>query len=280
MPALSFLRDASFFAALCLVVDGASFRSTPSEASKPKILAANTTLAGSHALAVASSRITGKQPCHCTPHDPSWTQCLRLVPKCIFIDLGAADGNTLREFQKDGYGPVANCPSHGDYQAYLVEANPRFSHDLDEAVAHSKGKVHAFASSAAYMCEAKTSFYLDTKNTQHNFWGSSMSKSHPDAQKSGLSKVTVPTVNLMRLLYEETIPEDYVIVKMDIEGAEWDVVPCLAGSSEASLIDRLFLEEHPKEWQTGHTTQAMMDDAKAELKSKGVDIPEYFSQTL
>merc|ERR1719197_2168985 len=105
------------------------------------------------------------------------------------------------------------------------------------------------------MCEATTSFYLDTKNTQQNFWGSSMSQSHRDVQ-SGKTKVTVPTANLIRMVYENTIPGDWVMVKMDIEGAEWDVVPCLAKSGVGSLIDRLYLEEHPQSWSLTGTSPA------------------------
>merc|ERR1719291_1236610 len=41
-----------------------------------------------------------------------------------------------------------------------------------------------------------------------------------------------------------TIPGDWVMVKMDIEGAEWDILPCLALAPAASLVDRLFVEIH------------------------------------
>ena len=40
----------------------------------------------------------------------------------MFIDLGAADGNTFDSFLSNGYGPVKNCPHGGDWQAILVEA--------------------------------------------------------------------------------------------------------------------------------------------------------------
>jgi len=224
----------------------------------------------------------GAMPCACDlGQSGTWVASTRTVPKCVFIDLGAANGNTLRDFVANKYGPVQNCPS-GQWEASLVEANPRFDAPLKQAEASYPGMVHAFNSHAAYMCEAQTTFYLDTTSVEHNYWGSSMSDNHVDVQKSGKQAVTVPTVNVLKLLYETTIPGDWVILKMDIEGAEWDVLPCLAqATSVVSLVDQLFVEKHPQDWGNAGTTQPQLDAALAALRAKGVDIPSwYHSQTL
>jgi len=70
------------------------------------------------------------------------------------------------------------------------------------------------------------------------------------------------------------------MLKMDIEGVEWDVLPCMAQASSSALVDRLYLEQHPAEWGMVGTTPTEMETAKNTLRSKGVDIPDYFSQTL
>jgi len=218
--------------------------------------------------------------CQCMANNAAWPVTTRAVPKCIFIDLGAADGNTFRAFMDGTYGPLSNCPSGGKWEATLVEANPRFDAPLKKTEGTYPGKVQAKSSHAAYMCEAQTTFYLDTQSHANNYWGSSMSENHVDTKRSGLTKVTVPTVNIIKLLTETTIPGDYVILKMDIEGAEWDILPCLAQAQAASLVDRLLVEVHPKEWGNAGTTQGDMDVAMATLRSKGVEIPAYNSQTL
>jgi FkbM family methyltransferase len=230
----------------------------------------------------ATFRMAEAPKCSCQVSNPAWKKSTRTSPKCIFIDLGAANGNTFESFLNNGYGEVKNCAHMtGDYEAFLVEANPRFQPALKRIEA-SNAKVHAFPSTAAYMCDGHTSFYLDTVNTNKNYWGSSMSANHQDTKASGLTWVTVPTLNLNKLLYENTIPDDWVMVKMDIEGAEWDIMPCLAKSSIASNIDRLFLEQHPSQWaiEMPNAEESVMNNAKAALKSKGVDIPGYFSQTF
>lgn len=228
-------------------------------------------------LTVGSSH--GTAPCQCEVMNPQWKPCARTTPKCIFVDLGAADGNSFHSFLSDGYGKVANCPS-GLWEAFLIEANPRFELPLQQVVARFPDIVHVAGTTAAFDCEGKTTFYLDVENHGTNYWGSSLSSAHPDVQKSKFQGVSVSLMNLNRLLYERTIPADWVMVKMDIEGAEWDILPCLAKAQMASLIDRLYMEQHSRSWGLTGTTQEDMESAKAVLRHRGVDIPSYFSETL
>lgn len=214
-----------------------------------------------------------RQPCDCQHTTPTWTSPTRTTAKCIFIDLGAADGNTFQTFRNDGYGPVKDCGNgSGDYEAFLVEANPHFSPKLQELQSQYPGKVHSLASTAAFMCEGQTSFLLDD-DQEHNYWASSMGRR--DEKMVKVKNVTVPTTNLIRLLHENTIPGDWVLVKMDIEGAEWDILPCLAEDPVAKRISQLLVEEHPKEWSFSDRSGTEIEHAKEKMKAQGVDIPFY-----
>jgi len=170
-----------------------------------------------------------KAPCQCEASNPSWVKTNRTDPRCIFIDLGASSGNSFQMFLANNYGPVGNCPSGGKWEAFLVEANPRFKLNLEAQVAAFPGIVHSFTSTAAFDCEGSTSFYLDTKSTQYNYWGSSLSTKAGDVQKSGFEHVDVKLVNLNRMIYENTIPSDWVMVKMDIAAQKHSV--CIMANS-------------------------------------------------
>jgi FkbM family methyltransferase len=215
-------------------------------------------------------------PCFCETSNPEWHKCERTEPKCLFIDLGAADGNSFNEFVTDKFGPIKNCPSGGAWEAVLVEANPRFTAPLKN-LGVGFGNVKAMSETAAYMCEGKTSFFVDTTNHANNYWASSMSS---DSDAGQQQKIEVPTVNVMRLLYENAIPSDWVILKMDIEGSEWDIMPCMAQAQSATLIDQFYVEVHPGTWGLTGTDDAEFQAAKARLKRRGVAMPDYFSQTL
>jgi len=221
----------------------------------------------------------GKSPCSCVASSSTWAPCKRTTPKCIWIDLGAADGNSFKSFLENYYGPVGNCPN-GQWEAVLVEANPRFDQALSGVASEWPGSMHMYSSTAAYMCKAQTTFFLDTVTHANNYWGSSMSANAADVKASGLQKVTVPTLNLNQILYEMTIPGDWVMVKMDIEGAEWDILPCLALAPAASLVDRLFVEIHNQSMSNTGTDPATMEAAQSLLRLRGIDIPAYFSNTL
>jgi len=212
-------------------------------------------------------------PCQCLPNSPAWVPTVRTVPKCMFIDLGAADGNSFKQFLANAYGPVANCPS-GQWEALLVEANPQFTPALTAVAATYPGTVHAYGSTAAYMCQGTTSFSIDP-DAANNHWGSSMKTNH------GSTQVTVPTVNVMQLIAENVMPGDWVILKVDIEGAEYDVMPCLDQFASANLLDIVFLEEHGWLQASATYTKPQYDAAMASLRSKGINIPEnYHSGTF
>lgn len=212
-------------------------------------------------------------PCQCQPNNPAWKPTGRTIPKCVFIDLGAANGNSFQQFLANGYGPIANCPS-GQWEALLVEANPQFTPALNTVAGSYPGQVHAFGSTAAYTCQGQTSFSIDP-DVAHNHWGSSMKTNH------GSTQVTVPTVNVIQMIAENVIHGDWVILKVDIEGAEYDLMPCLSQFAQKNLLDIIFLEEH--DWLKANSayTAPQYDAAKLALKNAGINIPDnYHSGTL
>lgn len=96
----------------------------------------------------------------------------------------------------------------------------------------------------------------------------------------GSKTVTVPTINVIQLVAENTLPGDWVIFKVDIEGAEYDVIPCLAQFAKANLIDIMLLEEHPDTQSMSVYTPQEYIQAKQHLKTQ-MTIPDgYHSDTL
>ena len=54
----------------------------------------------------------------------------------------------------------------------------------------------------------------------------------------------VPLLNFSRWLQQNVVAEDFVVVKMDIEGSEYEVLPSLLRSRAVTLVDELLLEVH------------------------------------
>lgn len=231
----------------------------------------NSTAAGA-LVAGAGYKDAKVTPCQCVANDPTWKATTRTVPKCIFIDLGAAHGNSFQQFLANDYGPVANCPN-GQWEAILVEANPQFDAQLATVATTYPGAIHVKSSTAAYMCPATTSFAIDP-DVSHNRWGSSMKATFDG------NMVTVPTINVNQLIAENVLPGDWVMLKVDIEGAEYDVIPCLAQFTQLNKLDIIFMEEHG--WLQGDSayTPAQFNAAKASIAAAGVKMPAYNSPTM
>mmetsp|Transcript_128505 Transcript_128505/g.181254 ORF Transcript_128505/g.181254 Transcript_128505/m.181254 type:complete len:258 (-) Transcript_128505:53-826(-) len=216
--------------------------------------------------------------CQCMANNVAWKKSDRSEAKCIFIDLGAADGNTFAKFIENDYGPVKNCPNGGKWEAFLVEANPQFTKELKALEENFPGQVHSLAEHAAFSCEGTTSFFIDV-DASHNHWGSSLFSDAPDAVKSGKVKVTVPMVNIIQLIAENVRPDDWVMLKVDIEGAEYNLLPCLAQFKDAGLIDRMYLEEHWWFPSITESSKATLAESKKQLAAMHVDMPKYYSDS-
>lgn len=235
-------------------------------------------------------------PCLCKEDSSTWRRPARTTPSCFFFDFGAGDGETFRAFLGQSrkwqfkFNTAPFRPQ--DCFVYLMDPNPKYQMALKDITALLPvGQAMYVPETAAYMCDSdNATFYLDVTSPQG--WGSSLDPDHESVKDTAAtSNVSVSLTNIMRLLRENTIPSDTVIVKLDIEGAEWDLLPCLANSSSASLIDTLYLESH---CHTNHETkmkwcpsnglkdnsQEVFDWSLSSIRMKGVDVPDYWSPLL
>ena len=113
---------------------------------------------------------------------------------------------------------------------YLFEANPYFNTALAEAKECYDAlgiKVNIFPSTVVDVRDGTRTFFLDTVNTAKEFWGSSIYANHPDAIRSKSNGTELSAINISRWLLMNTLPRDFVVVKMDVEGAEYEIIPTL-----------------------------------------------------
>lgn len=285
MKCRSLLRAAALLA-LAVDVRGILLRTEPKVSAQNKSAPHAAVQAGAHRHRANSTFGSKGAPCACHTQDPAWAVPPQRPPACLFFDLGAADGETYKVFMHQSSKWQFNYDTasfaHDQCYAYLIEANPGFVPQLEPLRAPM---VYPMPQVAVYMCdkEAET-FHLDVSGP--GGWGSALDGNH-EAVRTNTVDVQVKLLNLMRLLTENARPEDTVVVKMDIEGAEWDILPCLAQSPAAKLIDTLYLENHcagdhwcPTTGQAG-TTWAQWEASLAMLKQAGVKIPDgYWSPML
>ena len=121
--------------------------------------------------------------------------------------------------------------------------------------------------SAIYQCDARAIYFDDRSdrrtvmNNSEELWATS-TRSH--ARPIGLN----------RLLNETVTRNDYVVVKMDVEGAEYDILECLSRSPSLALVDQLVLERHDRfpVLRAELSKRVHMDRALDAIKGAGVEV--------
>jgi FkbM family methyltransferase len=173
---------------------------------------------------------------------------------------------------------VCVCILTRELEIYLFEANPHFNTDLIHAKEKYDAqdiKINLFPATVVDTIDGTRTFYLDTVNTAHDYWGSSTNPSHPDAVKSGGKGTDLTAINISRWLMMNFLPRDFVVVKMDIEGSEYDVIPMMAQLKAWLVIDHLLVE-----WHTGLANQTAVDRvnlAVEQMRAGGTNMPSYNS---
>ena len=90
--------------------------------------------------------------------------------------------------------------------------------------------------------------------------------------------VRVRCVDLLKWLQHHVKPQDLVVMKMDVERAEFDIVPALlANPMTARLIDELMLECHHQEtWDAGPHKYRECVEMFHSMQAAGIWMHEWF----
>lgn len=150
------------------------------------------------------------------------------------------------------------------WDVYAFEANPEFNKILTNVKANVSKRNHTvkmYQETAAWTYDGTIDFYLDTVNKANNFWGSSIDENHPDVILSGKQKVTVKCVDISRILKKYN-QDDVVIVKIDIEGAEYDLLLDFIKKDVTKIIDYLAVEFHRQLHRYKEPEQVFLDIIK------------------
>jgi FkbM family methyltransferase len=161
---------------------------------------------------------------------------VRAARRRIFVDCGANTCTVLREF-------IKRFP---DFEFFAFEAQPELAAEGDRVIGElPQTKIQHF-SKAVWTRNEELSFYLATRWGSNHRGGSTLVTGHT-RNLSAIdyeSPVRVEAIDFSSWLAETVDREDYVIVKMDIEGAEYDVLEKVIADGNLPLIDELIIEFH------------------------------------
>lgn len=181
----------------------------------------------------------------------------------VFLDIGSNRGTHVRKlFEPEKYPGCPYLPlfdqafgtsrsgpsSETGICAFGFEANPRWASTLQEiekAYAAKGWRAKFFVPAAVGNAAGDCTYWLNDKDGQHSDWGFSSIKTNDQARP-----VKVPVVDLSHFMQELTAhaPPGYRLMKMDIEGDEFVVLPKFLDNHFLckNVLDKLTIEWHDR----------------------------------
>lgn len=147
--------------------------------------------------------------------------------KKIFIDAGANKCDSIDWFLK------SNSKSQ-DYEIYAFEPNPLFKDCF-------KNKPVTLINKAVWIKDEVKHFYLDSSNRN---LGSTLYKSKKTGRLDKENPLEIDCIDFNLWFKSVCKKDDYIILKMDIEGAEYQVLEVMMKEGTIDYIDEFYIEFH------------------------------------
>lgn len=178
----------------------------------------------------------------------------------VYIDIGAYNGDSVEEFRN--WSKIA-FPDKKDWKIYAFEPNPRFIEQW-EKISDEKT---VFIQKAAWIKKDVMDFAVDQTDTP---LGSTLMKGKVKIWDSS-PKIKVATFDLSAYLKRFT--KDFVVLKIDAEGAEFPILEKMIKDNTDKICDWLLVEFHPNKVVEYTTTH--MNELLAKLKSRNPNVRKW-----
>ncbi|XP_039173295.1 uncharacterized protein LOC120295789 [Eucalyptus grandis] len=158
----------------------------------------------------------------------------------VYVDVGARGyGSSIVSWFRKQY-PKQNKT----FEVYAIEADEHF-------YAEYKSKKHVtLLPYAAWVKNETLSFEINRDPGQKSEdKGRGMGRIQPVQSSSNGEVAKIQGFDFAEWLKNTVSEKDFVVMKMDVEGTEFDLIPRLIETGAICLIDELFLECHYNRWQ-------------------------------
>lgn len=181
----------------------------------------------------------------------------------IFIDCGYHKGNVTEMFKRK---------ESESFEYFAFEANPHLFKRFCER--HSFCKLE---NKAVWIEDSKVTFYIieiDKNPKKENFMAGASTLNKKKAEwnervhkKQG--EITVDSLDFSNFILKNFSKEDNIVVKMDIEGAEYEVLEKMIKDDSIDYLDELIVEFHDD--RTGMDSKII----KEKLKERSLKVKEW-----
>lgn len=178
----------------------------------------------------------------------------------VFIDCGAYDGDSIEEFRN---WRKVSFPDKQDWIIHAFEPNPKFDNNLKK-----KSDDNTFIHKQAVWIEnTELEFAVDQSETP---LGSTLMSGKKNIWDT-MPKIKVEAIDFSNWI--KRFEDDFVVVKMDIEGAEFKVLEKMIKDETDKIPYVMMVEFHPNKVREYTTTYK--NGLIRKLQKRGVTIKEW-----
>jgi FkbM family methyltransferase len=145
-----------------------------------------------------------------------------------FIDAGGFDGDTVRLFLK-------HYPNAEEYKIYSFEPNVELHGNYPPGV--------ILSNRAVWIKDGHADFYLSQKEMP---LGSTLLKEKNTGKLDYAHPVRVPTMDFSKWIRRKFNKNTYIVLKLDIEGAEYPVLNKMIEDGTIKWINEIYVDFHAK----------------------------------
>lgn len=145
----------------------------------------------------------------------------------VFLDCGGHRGQSIKHFRK-------SFPEAKSFTIHTFEPNSELWGRLEK----SKVKLHKIA---VWIYDGETDFYLAESRA-----GSTIVKGKLTAHVDYEHPIKVPCIDLSKWIKENFKQEDIIYLKLNIEGAEYEILRKMLADGTIKYLNRLFVNFHHK----------------------------------
>ena len=175
----------------------------------------------------------------------------------VFLDCGAHAGTSVKKFREE-------YPNSNEYEIISFECNPRFTETLNNTDGIT------FHNKEDWIEDGTQDFYIGHAASSSLIYGKTRGNLDFD------NPVTVESVDLSKWLTENFNKDDHIILKMDIEGAEYQVLPKMISDGSIDYVDVVYVEFHGmKVFKTRDDTKKI----RTAIRNRGIPVHHWDAQS-
>lgn len=147
----------------------------------------------------------------------------------IFLDCGGNKGQSIRLFKQSKL-------YSSDFEMYSFEPVMKLANkykDMPDVI---------FSEAAVWIYDGEIDFYLDLARRRAE--GSTLLKEKKSRSLNRDNPIKIPCIDFSKWVENNFDKSDFIILKMDIEGAEYEVLNKMLDDGSIDYIDDLYIEWH------------------------------------